>query len=65
MNKQEILKHLKSEEEYLSEIKELHDELGVALFTGTLIKGEAEELELKIFEKIAIIEFMRGCKYEI
>lgn len=60
MNKEEILKNLKSEEEYLSEINQLYDELRVAAFTGTLIIGEAEELILKMFEKIAIVEYMRG-----
>lgn len=64
MNKQEILSNLKSEKEYLDEINSLCYELGVALLAGTLIKGEAEELELKMFEKIAIVEFIRGCKNE-
>lgn len=65
LTNEEIIKNLKSEDEYLKELKQLHDELGIALFTGTLIKDEAENLALKMFEKIAIVEFIRSRKKQV
>jgi hypothetical protein len=55
--KQLILKNL-DREEALKEFKELHDELGVALGTGTLIKGEAEQLEKRMAELMCIVEYL-------
>lgn len=60
MDKQQkliILKNINREEK-LKELKELHNELGIALFTGTLIKGEAERLEKRIAELMCIVEYL-------
>lgn len=55
--KQLILKNL-DREEALKEFKELHNELGIALGTGTLIKGEAEQLEKRMAELMCIVEYL-------
>lgn len=70
ITKEDIINNLKSEEIYIKEIKELNDELGIALLTGTLIKGEAEDLILKMFEKIsddviATVEYEDGNRKTI
>lgn len=53
-----IIMELKSKEEYMTEIKQLHDELGIGIFTGTLIKDESEDLTLRMYEKVALVEFI-------
>jgi len=53
------IKHLKSKEEYIKELKEIHNELGVSIATDTLIKSDMELLT-RADELLVLLTFMGG-----
>ncbi len=53
------IKYLKSKEEYIKELKEIHNELGVSIATGTLIKSDMELLT-RADELLVLLTFMGG-----
>ena len=55
--KQMILESL-DRNEVLKELNELHDELGVALETETLIKDEYTTMQKRMAELLCIIEYL-------
>lgn len=51
------LENLKSKEEYIEELKEIHKELGVSIETNTLIESDMNLLT-RIDELLVILTFM-------
>jgi len=56
--------NLKSKEEYLQELKELHNELGVGIVTDTLIVSDLKLLR-RIDELLVLISFIESGKGEV
>lgn len=51
------IEHLKSKDEYLVELNDLHEELGVSIATDTLIEDDLKMLT-RIDEIMVILDFM-------
>lgn len=58
------IEHLKSKEEYLQELKEIHEELGVGIATNTLIKSDLKLLQ-RIDEILVLISFIESGKHKV
>lgn len=56
--------NLKSKEEYLQELKELHNELGIGIVTDTLIVSDLKLLR-RIDELLVLISFIESGKGEV
>lgn len=57
------IKNLKTKQEYLEELQDLHEELGVGIATDTLIKDDLKMLT-RIDEIMIILDFMKKHKME-